>query len=411
MMITRRAFTASTLTAAAATALAACGGSGFSSDSSSGGSGTLTLLYAPSGDAETKAYTDAIAAFTKETGIEVEATAATDLNQELAQGFAAGKPADVFYLNPDFIAAYVGNGSLYAYGDQLTNKDDFYPSLVANFTYDGTLYGAPKDFSTLALFINSEMWTAAGLTDADLPTDWASLAAVAKTLTSGDVVGLTCSPEYARVGAFMAQAGGGLTNAEGTEATANSEGSVAGLTEVKTLLTDGVLKFSSDLGTGWGGEAFGTGKAAMAIEGNWLTGAMGADYPEVSYMVAELPAGPAGKGTMQFTNAYGIANASSHKEDAVTLVEFLTTTDQQLAFAKAFGVMPSIRSAADQWATENPDMAPFQAGADYAISVPTAAGASDVVADFNSQLASLAGSDPQTVLDSVQANLEAVISQ
>ena len=76
MMITRRAFTASTLTAAAATALAACGGSGFSSDSSSGGSGTLTLLYAPSGDAETKAYTDAIAAFTKETGIEVEATAA-----------------------------------------------------------------------------------------------------------------------------------------------------------------------------------------------------------------------------------------------------------------------------------------------------------------------------------------------
>ena len=29
---------------------------------------------------------------------------------------------------------------------------------------------------------------------------------------------------------------------------------------------------SSDLDAGWGGEAFGTGKAAMTIEGNWING-------------------------------------------------------------------------------------------------------------------------------------------
>lgn len=422
MSISRRAFGATALTAAVAATLAACGGgSGFSSGSASssadassgsaGGSGKITLLYAPSGDAEKQAYLDAVAAFTKSTGIEVEATAATDLNQELSQGFAAGKPADVFYLNPDFIAAYVENGSLYAYGDKLSNKDDFYPSLVKPFTYNGTLYGAPKDFSTLALFINTDMWSAAGLTDADYPTDWDGLASVAKKLTSGDVVGLTCSPEYARVGAFMAQAGGGLVSADGTTATANSDGSVAGLTEVKTLLTDGVLKFSSDLGAGWGGEAFGSGKAAMAIEGNWLTGAMKSDYPDVKYTVIELPAGPSGKGTMVFTNAYGIAQASSNKDAALKLVEFLTTTEQQLAFAKAFGVMPSIQSAAEQWKADNADMVPFLNGADYAIFVPTAKGASDVVADFNSQLATLASSDPKTILDSVQSNLEAVISK
>ncbi len=52
---------------------------------------------------------------------------------------------------------------------------------------------------------------------------------------------------------------------------------------------------SSDLDAGWGGEAFGTGKAAMTIEGNWIKGAMTSDYPDVKYTVAPMPAGPAGR--------------------------------------------------------------------------------------------------------------------
>lgn len=415
MKITRRTLGASALAATITAALAACGSnsmneSGSGGTSTSGSDADLTLLIGSSGDAETAAYTTALESFTAETGIAVELQPATDLQQELAQGFAANSPADVFYLAPDYLAAYAGNGSLYAYGDQLSNAEDFYPSLVSSLTYDGVLYGAPKDFSTLALFINTAMWKEAGLTEADYPTDWASLEAAAERLADAGVKPLTCSPEYARVGAFMAQAGGGLTNTDGTEATADSEGSIAGLTEVKSLLKSGALVFSSDLGAGWGGEAFGSGLAAMAIEGNWLVGSLSADYPDVEYVAVELPAGPAGKGTMQFTNGYGIAEASRHKEDAVRLVEYLTSTEQQLAFAQAFGVMPSVSSARDQWEAGNPTMTAFIAGADYAISVPTAAGAADVVADFNSQIATLASSDPQTILEYVQTNLEAVIA-
>ena len=79
---------------------------------------------------------------------------------------------------PTAIAGYAGNGSLSAYGDELENKDDFYPSLVENFTVDGEFYCAPKDFSTLALIINTDLWAAAGLTEADIPTTWDELAAV-----------------------------------------------------------------------------------------------------------------------------------------------------------------------------------------------------------------------------------------
>ncbi|MER5225617.1 hypothetical protein [Streptomyces flaveus] len=41
------------------------------------------------------------------------------------------------------------------------------PALRQAFTYDGKFCCAPKDFSTLALRINTTAWSKAGLTDAD----------------------------------------------------------------------------------------------------------------------------------------------------------------------------------------------------------------------------------------------------
>ncbi|WP_382307192.1 extracellular solute-binding protein [Herbiconiux sp. UC225_62] len=398
---------------AAALTLSACGsGSGFddSTGSAQDSSAPLTVLIGSSGDAETTAVTDAVKKWSDGSGTEATVTAASDLNQQLSQGFASGKPADVFYVSTDALAGFASNGSLYPYGDQLSNKDDFYPTLVDSFTYDGQFYCAPKDFSTLGLVINTDMWAAAGLTDADIPTTWDQLTAVATKLTTPEHVGLTFSPEFARVGAFMAQAGGSLLNDDQTEATVNSDANVQGLDYVKSLLTSGVAKYSSDLGAGWGGEAFGKGLAAMTIEGNWIAGGLEADYPDVKYSVAQLPAGPGGQGTLQFTNCWGIAADSPNQEGALALVEQLTSTDQQLAFAKAFGVMPSVQSAADQWKTENPDKTAFLDAADYAQGVPTLNGSADVIKDLNSQLESLASQDPKAILDSAQKNMEAVVA-
>ncbi|MFT4211012.1 MAG: extracellular solute-binding protein [Microbacterium sp.] len=404
---------ASALLAVGALTLTACG-SGFSSGSSSSGELTssddaLTVLIGSSGDAETTAVTDAVAAWSAQSGVDATVTAASDLNQQLSQGFASGSPADVFYLSTDALAGYASNGSLLAYGDQLSNKDDFYPSLVSSFTYDGQFYCAPKDFSTLQLVINTDMWAAAGLTDADIPTTWDELTAVATKLTDADHVGLTMSGEYARVGAFMVAAGGNLMNDDSSEATADSDANVEALTYLKGLLGDGVMKFAADLGAGWGGEAFGTQKAAMTVEGNWITGGLASDYPDVNYEVVELPAGPAGQGTLQFTNCWGIAADSPNQQAALDLVEYLTSTDQQLAFSSAFGVMPSIQSAAGQWSQDNPALVPFLNGADYAKGVPTAKDAADVVTDFNGMLGSLATSDPATILATTQKNLEALL--
>ncbi len=388
-----------------AVALAGCAGGG---TGGSGDSGTLTMLIGTSGDAETAAVQAAADAWGAENDTEVEVVAAADLNQELSQGFAGDDAPDVFYMGWDQFSTYAANGYLDPYAADLPNAGDFYPSLVDTFTYDGTFTCAPKDFSTLGLIINTDLWAAAGLTDADVPTDWDSLEAVATTLTTDTTVGLSFGLEYARLGVFMNQAGGELV--DGDTVSADSDENVAGLEYVQKLHDAGVLKWPSEIDAGWGGEALGAGKAAMVIEGPWIKGIAG-DFPDTNYQAYELPAGPGGQSTFTFTNCWGIPANSDTSEQAASLVEYLTSDDQQLKFSDAFGVIPSTEAAAATYAETYPENASFVAGADYAVSPVNFAGSSEAIADFNAQLEGLVGGDAATILGSFQTNLQAALDE
>lgn len=398
------------LLATSALTLSACG-SGFDDDNASGsdskGDGKLSVLIASSGDAEAKSVKDTIAKWADKNGVDTKVDVASDLVQQLAQGFAGGNPPDLFYTSADQLQGYAESGYLQAYGDDLKNKDDFYPSLRDAFTHDGKFYCAPKDFSTLALIINTAEWEKAGLTDADYPKDWDQLKTVAAKLTKGDRPGLTMSPEFQRMGAFLAQAGGGLE--KDGKAIASAQGNKKALQYLSDLAKEGSLKLSNQLGSGWGGEAFGKGQAAMVVEGNWVEGALKNDYPDLKYKVVELPAGPAGKATLQFTNCWGLAADSKDKADAKKLAEYLTEAEQQNTFAKDFGVMPSVKSAAEAWKKDNPALAAFLDGADYAQNVPTAKGATDVLDELNSKLEQLPNFDIETTLEQTQKDMAAVL--
>ena len=388
--------------------LAACSGGG-SGDGGGDSGQELTILFGSSGDAETAALTEAAEAWASESGNTVEVVAASDLNQQLGQGFSGNNPPDLFYMGWDQFQTYANNGFLEPYAADLPNAGDFYPSLVDTYTFDDTFYCEPKDFSTLGLVINTDLWAAAGLTEADIPTDWDSLTAAATKLTANGVTGISFGQEYARIGVFMNQAGGQLV--DGDTATADTPENAEGLAYVQSLLAAGALKFPAELDAGWAGEAFGLGKAAMVIEGPWINGAMQNDFPDVNFQVAELPAGPGGQSTFTFSNCWGIPAGSETKDAATSLVEFLTSDDQQLKFSEAFGVIPSTESAAATYAEQFPNNASFVAGNDYAVSPVAFSGAAEAIADFNASLAGLATADPSALLATFQENLQAALDE
>ena len=388
--------------------LAACSPGGDGGGGEASGQ-ELSILIGSSGDAETTAVTEAAEAWAEESGNTVEVIAANDLVQQLGQGFSGNNPPDLFYMPWDQFQTYAGQGFLEPYAEDLENADQFIPALREQFSYEDQFYCAPKDFSTLALQIDTAAWEAAGLTDADVPTDWDGLTAAAQKLTSGETAGLALGREYQRLGVFMGQAGGGVY--EDGEVTADSPENAEALEYVQSLIDAGSMRYPQDLEAGWAGEAFGLGKAAMTIEGPWINGAMANDYPDREFISVELPEGPGGAATFAFSNCWGIPAGSETRDAAVDLVEYLTADEQQLAFAEAFGVIPSTESGSAAYAEQFPENAAFVAGVEYAQSPVAFAGAATAVADFNSSLETQGLADPAAVLGPFQENLQAAADE
>ena len=404
MMLTRRTFGLTALGLAVSATLAAC-----SSNYQEGTeAGKMALIVSDAGEAAAEELTEAVKAFTKETKVEVDVKVVSDISQELARGITDNPSVDVVVLNPAQLSSYAD--SLHAWDKSSAAVKDAQPALLTSATRRERISAAPRDVSTLALYINTSLWQAAGLSESDHPTSWEQLDQVAAALTTGGVVGLSLDASYTRAGAFMIQGGGGLTSADGTQATASSEGSVAGLTEVKNLLSSGSAAWGGDLPAGSAADAFGEGQAAMVVETPSLMKTLADVYPGISYTVVELPAGSGGKGTLQFPTFYGVVEASKYKDDAVRLVEYLTGAERQVTLATAAGTVPASRSAGETWKGQHADQAAFLTGVEYSQAVPSAAGVSDIIANLDNELPGLAAGDPAGILAGTQVNLQAILS-
>lgn len=92
-------------------------------------------------------------------------------------------------------------------------------------------------------------------------------------------------------------------------------------------------------------------------------------------------------------------------------MEQLTSTQNQMTFAKAFGVMPSVVSAASEFKQEFPAQAAPIAGVEYAQSLPSQPGAADVIKDFTAKMAILQSSDPKAILDAIQTEMTATLAK
>ena len=134
------------------------------------------------------------------------------------------------------------------------------------------------------------------------------------------------------------------------------------------------------------------------------------DYPTIKYKAYPMPAGPSGtKGTLSFTQCWGISSKTKFKDQAINFVEAMTTVQQQLAFTKAFGVMPSRASAKDGYLQQFPNDQAFIDSADFAQGPVNAPKMDPVLGDFDSQLQGLASGDPKAILTRLQSNLSAAL--
>jgi multiple sugar transport system substrate-binding protein len=304
---------------------------------------------------------------------------------------------DVFYLEAFEAPALMRSGVLEPLNSYIKpdfKLNDFEPKLINAFKRNNTIYGIPKDFSTLALFYNSTALKEAGFSRP--PKTWSELREYAKKLTIDknkdgkiDRYGLGITPELPRQ-VFMIKAfGGSLVDQNNNAAFANQNGIQGLQLVIDQYRRDRSAVQPSDVGANSIGEALGQGRVAMAIEGNWSIPYLRENFPNSKFQIAEIPTVNSRKGSMIFTVSYAINRQSKHKDKAWKLIQYLTDEIGMKSWANQGIALPSRRSVlADLKYDQNPIYAPFVAGAKYGTLWQAGETLPTIVTNFDNQFVS-----------------------
>jgi multiple sugar transport system substrate-binding protein len=278
-----------------------------------------------------------------------------DFQKNLINSLSAGTAGDLFYMDIFWAEYIIKAGQVEPLDDYLAkstiiSKDDIIPSLLNAFSFDGKAYGIPKDFNSLALVYNKDLFDIAYIQYPNENDTWDDLEnKLAKVVEAfdGEVAGLALAPEFARFGAFAYATGwepfvDGKTNLM-DPAFKEAFKWYTGLKE------KGLGVMPADIGQGWGGGALSTEKVAAALEGAWILGFLRDEAPNLRYGATLLPKNPGTgqPGNFIYTVAWGINANSKNKDAAFEVMEALTSPAAQQWILERGLAIPSRKALAD----------------------------------------------------------------
>ncbi|WP_324669819.1 ABC transporter substrate-binding protein [Geochorda subterranea] len=289
-------------------------------------------------------------------GIEVRyEPIAEDFSTYLFNSLSAGTAPDLFYVDIFWAEPLMAAGQLepldaYLQRSEALSKEDIIPSLLEAFTYQGKVYGIPKDFNTLAVFYNKDIFDEAGVPYPDESDTWASFTDKLRRVSRPQegIYGIALAPEFARFGAFAYAAGFRLFDERG-RSDLSQPGFVEAFEWYTGLVDEGIGILPADIGQSWGGGAFATERVATAIEGAWILGFLRDQAPNLPYGATLLPrhAGTGQRGNFIYTVSWSINAASRVKEEAFRVLEALTSPEAQQWVLQRGLALPSRQALLD----------------------------------------------------------------
>ncbi len=329
----------------------------------------LRLMAPPGAAGESSAFETALDQFQQaHPAVALTLTLPADYDSALTSALAGGAPPDIFVLDATRALALAAAGALAPLGSAFEQPDDLPPLLWTSFGLDGQLVCAPREMRTLALVYNRDRFDAAALAYPDAAWNWENLRSAAEALTNAETatVGLALPPDFSRWLPFLYGAGGSVTDAAMTAMTINSAEAATAMDFYVQLVIDGIAATPADLDTTWSGEALGKGKAAMAIEGNWVVPYLAESFPGAHFAAVELPTGPQSRATLAFATCYAIAAQTTQLATARQLVAYLVAEEQMAVLTASAGAMPTRISLLEPWRQAHPEGEAFVAGLGYA---------------------------------------------
>ncbi len=397
------------------------------SSSGSGSSGKVNLTYAMWQAPEQAGYQKSIDVFEKahpNIHVTIESFAYNNYQPKLTTEFSSGGGPDVFWVNTPMIPSWLKDGVM----EDLTSKiksahinlGQYLPALVTLHTFNGKLYGLPKDWDTIAYFYNADYFAQhhitvpSGLTwNPSNGGTWVNFLKSVTYDTSGHnalspsfnpksvATYGTDSPNEMQWGfePYLAEDGVKLISQPYAK---NVSFDTPAAKQTFQFLTDLMYKYhvaapGTDLGTDAAANTqedqtlFAKGKVAMIENGDWITSGL---PQEVKFKLGVLkaPCGPGGCWTVLNGLIDSINSHSPNQQAAWELEQWLGSPQSEKILGSGGYIWPGIPSLdplfASYWKSHGLDMTAFEDESKWNVAYwPVTPGMNQAQLDIANQLA------------------------
>ena len=285
------------------------------------------------------------------------------LLQKLTTSAAGGELPDLVRADLGWVPQFAKLGVLVPLSDAMSDFADLgaatYPGSLSTNLYQGKYYGLPLDTNTRVLVTSQEALDAAGMSAP--PATFDEFVAMAAKLdgtgmqvfADGGLGGWNILP-------WIWSAGGEITDPGLKVSTGylDSDASVAGVQMLVDLYKAGQIPnlIIGNQGATGTSDGLPSGFYATILDGPWMAGIWGEQYPDFTPIYAPVPAGAGGSISVVGGEDIVLTSASVHQDAALEFIRFTQTEQFQVEMAKT-GQMTVIPAYADAQA----DIAPFYA--------------------------------------------------
>lgn len=337
----------------ASSGLTACG-----SDSAESDSGKIS--YAIWDENQKPAMEKIASAFEEDhpgVDVDIQVTPNSQYWTKLQTAMSGGSGPDVFWMNGPNFGLYASEGQIAPLTDTDMDASAYPEGLVDLYTYDGELYGAPKDFDTVALWYNKKLFDAAGVEPPTADWTWEDVRTAAKKLTDkkAGVYGIG-APAYSQENYFdtIAQAGGEVINDDHTKTGLGEPEALEGVQYWLDFIADGSSPTAQQMTDTLAEDSFQAGKIAMLYQASYMALPFSESEVADQLQVVPMPKGPTGNQSIIHGLA-NVANASSPDlEVAQEFAAFASGPEAAEIQAETGTVIPALDGTQQQWVDSMP---------------------------------------------------------
>jgi multiple sugar transport system substrate-binding protein len=267
--------------------------------------------------------------------LQLEPVSGGDYYTRLLTELASDSPPDILQIGDDALGMFASRGCLVELPEPPANQ--FFPSLLAPGRSNGKLYALPKDYSTLAVYLNARLFREAGL---PLPSaDWSleEMLALSRRLTTQKQYGVVLPGVKGATLEWLTMLyGGTLFDTERGTYTGALDGPASrkAMLLLQSLYRDKLTPLPSELGSYQGGIVdFEEGRAAMKIGGHWHLAAL-RENPRVELMVIRLPSYRGRRANLLHWAGLAVASRSQQRAQALKVLQTYCGPTGSAAFSK-----------------------------------------------------------------------------